>query len=469
MAETIRTYETKISNLQQQISHLQNQLTEARQLAVDKNHSPDDAHYNEMAVYLQNHFDQKLREAEVGNGISLNNEYELFPFCRFTLSRIYLVDPGLGKRVVEKPIGMKKKEIVEVVNFAVSKLNENHNGQMLYSPDDFLEGIYRTEPTMGTHYELYFRDKEQTPSSLHYRKVAYTRLFGPLHFVSNDYVYTAKSIINLILPLKGRLEKFATFMDRFVKVCVERDKRVHLTVVYFGQEGLQDVRNIMQNVQSMHRFPHLKLLSLNGNFSRGRGLQEGVQSLSTGSSSLLFFCDVDIVFSTDFLERCRLNAKEGQRVYYPIVFSLYNPRVVYSLQDMPMPSEAEQLAISKDTGFWRDFGYGMTCQYLTDFQIIGGFDEKFTGWGTEDVYLYKKYLKSNYFVIRATDPGIFHQWHEKYCDPNLSQDQYRGCIRSKALNEASHAQLGMLAFKEEIDIHKSLKTKKKVYKQPTLT
>ena len=414
--------------------------------------------YKEQALKFHAHFEDKLRDAEITSGNHFNNEYEMFPFSRFTLSRIYLVDPGLGKRVVEKPIGLKKKEILDVVNFAIAQLNDGREGETMYTVDDFLEGLKRTEPTLGTHTELYFKDIDQG-NTLNYRKLTLSRPFGPLQTMLNENLSTNKQLINLVLPLKGRIDKFQAFMSRFERVCIKHDKRVHLTVVYFGEEGLNDVKNLIGQTSKKYRFKNIKLVTLKEEFSRGRGLQMGTQSWTQGDV-LMFLCDVDIVFSTDFLERCRLNAKKGSRVYYPMVFSLYNPKVVYSLQDNKIPPEKEQLVISKDTGFWRDFGYGMTCQYRSDFLKVKGFDVEITGWGEEDVYLYRKYVKSDYMVIRATDPGIFHLWHEKVCIPELPPDQYRGCIRSKALNEASHAQLGMLAFKDEIDIHRSINKKK---------
>uniref|UniRef100_A0A3B5AVF0 Hexosyltransferase n=1 Tax=Stegastes partitus TaxID=144197 RepID=A0A3B5AVF0_9TELE len=308
-------------------------------------------------------------------------------------------------------------------------------------------GITRTERDKGTLYELTFRGE----SSNEFKRLVLFRPFGPLMKVKNEKVDTSSVPINIIVPLSRRTDKFKQFMHNFREVCVRQDGQVHLTVVYFGKEQMSEVRSTLENTSREVNFKNYTLLQLDEEFSRGRGLDVGARAWK-GGNVLLFFCDVDIYFNADFLNTCRLNTQPGKKVFYPVLFSQYNPTLIYGSPEHVPPVE-QQLVIKKDTGFWRDFGFGMTCQYRSDFINIGGFDIDIKGWGGEDVHLYRKYLHSNLLVVRAPSRGLFHLWHEKHCADELPPDQYRMCMQSKAMNEASHGQLGMLFFRHEIEAH----------------
>ncbi|XP_033501965.2 chondroitin sulfate N-acetylgalactosaminyltransferase 1 [Epinephelus lanceolatus] len=409
---------------------------------------------------LQEFLRSQLSKAEVTAGTRLPSEYAVVPFESFTLQRVYQLEMGLTRHPEEKPVRKDKREALgEVLEMALHSLNtpssqqdsrsavENTQTSKVYTPSDFIEGITRTEKDKGTLYELTLRGE----SSNEFRRLVLFRPFGPLMKVKNERVDTASVPINIIVPLSKRTDKFKHFMHNFREVCVRQDGRVHLTVVYFGKEQMSEVRSTLENTSREVNFKNYTLLQLDEEFSRGRGLDIGARAWK-GGNVLLFFCDVDIYFTADFLNTCRLNTQPGKKVFYPVLFSQYNPTLIYGSPEHIPPVE-QQLVIKKDTGFWRDFGFGMTCQYRSDFINIGGFDIDIKGWGGEDVHLYRKYLHSNLLVVRAPSRGLFHLWHEKHCADELPPDQYRMCMQSKAMNEASHGQLGMLFFRHEIEAH----------------
>ncbi|XP_070696777.1 chondroitin sulfate N-acetylgalactosaminyltransferase 2 [Pempheris klunzingeri] len=455
----------RAASLKRQIAQLKQELQEMSEklkLLQDKKELPGvqglaeakDQEPGDLLEYLHSQIDK----AEVNTGARLPSEYALVPFESFTSSKVYQLEMGLTRHPEEKPVRKDRRdELVEVIEAALDIINnpDEEDGveedmpmqRQTYTEAHFFEGLYRTERDKGTLYELFFA-KEDSSS---FRHVTLFRPFGPLMKVRSTSVETSGMIINIIVPLAGRVETFSQFLHNFREVCIQQDRRVHLTVVYFGQEGRQEVKSSLEKMSREESFSNYTLIPVDEEFSRGRGLDIGAHAWKNGDV-LMFFCDVDIHFTLEFLNTCRLHTAPNKKVFYPVVFSLYNPAIVYGNLELAPPIEL-QLIHKKDAGFWRDFGFGMTCQYRSDFLNIGGFDLEVKGWGVEDVHLYRKYLRSDVIVTRTPVSSLFHLWHEKQCADELTPEQYRMCIQSKAMNEASHSHLGMLVFREEIEAH----------------
>lgn len=187
-------------------------------------------------------------------------------------------------------------------------------------------------------------------------------------------------------------------------------------------------------------------------------------------NKLIFFCDVDVLFTQNFLDLCRFNTRKNQQAFFPILYSYYNPKRYQSLDSRAVLLESIfdkvnsnkstyftaadtkkiDLAINNEFGSWRDSGFGMACFYKNDFDNAGGFGEyvnKFV-WGGEDKYLVRKFLEINIEIFRAVTPGLFHLFHAKTCDYKaMNESQLNECIKVKVANEAPANELAMLYYK----------------------
>ena len=249
------------------------------------------------------------------------------------------------------------------------------------------DGLFKTDALEGTRYLFKFKS-----NSGKLYKLSIIRPFGPyiLDGKITEQTLKATELINVIVPLSGRTDRLDTFLTHFEKVCVKTNENVFLTVVIHGEGSSKEIKKKIQEFSKRTGFKMYDIVHRTEPFSRGRALHDGVIRWNGYKNVLLFFCDIDVTFNVAFLRRCRLNTEIGRNVYYPVLFSLYNPKIVY--RKKKIRSELEMLQIDQETGTWRPLGYGMMCVYRPDYLKIGGFNLKIKGWGGEDNDLYNRYI-----------------------------------------------------------------------------
>lgn len=301
-------------------------------------------------------------------------------------------------------------------------------------------GYIRISPMQGIQYLLDLRmisyqhigfSRRKLSLNVHYQ-AHMQQPFGSLVYSSSS-VSIRKPIVHIILPLTGRLKEFAAFLSNFEKVVLVNDEKVKLLIMYFPDVSpYSNHQNILRIYNES--YPNFEVIwkPVKGPFSRGLALQLGVSYF--GPHALLFFCDVDLVFDMEFLDRCREHSVRGKRVYYPMVFSQFN----HSIGNLTKSTSH----LHGDKGFWRRYGFGMVCVYGEDVTAVGGFDTNIQGWGLEDVRLFEKFVSiGRYDVIRAPDPGLIHIYHKASCSSDLEPNRLRSCETSKMSQLASSSSL----------------------------
>uniref|UniRef100_A0A4W4F686 Hexosyltransferase n=1 Tax=Electrophorus electricus TaxID=8005 RepID=A0A4W4F686_ELEEL len=265
----------------------------------------------ELEMFLQ----RQLYRAEIHLGTNLPNEYAVVPFESFTLQRVYQLETGLTQHPVQRALRQDLGGVLETALHILNGPRDRDDPQFFGQTENELDffffcivlGLFRTERDKGTLYNLAFRDN----TSLDFRRLVFFRPFAPLMKVKEEVIDTSKILINIIVPLAKEVDIFRQFMHNFREIYNEQEENLHLTVVFFGTEKLGEVRRIIDSTARTMRHKNFTLIHLNEQFSRGRGLNVGARAWKK-CNVLLFFCDVDVHFTTEFLYSCRMNAKPGK-------------------------------------------------------------------------------------------------------------------------------------------------------------
>lgn len=245
--------------------------------------------------------------------------------------------------------------------------------------------------------------------------------------------------IHVIVPYSHRPHRLEAFLKMFAMYFSASHSKLLRIVISTTEEEESDVLAAGDRHSQLDDERFSVVTSKgdeSGQFSRAVALREAVKTVP--KDEVVFFADADLAVGGNFLQNCRVNVVKGYQVWFPVMFSLY--------------PYGKRLS-SKD-GLWRRSSYGMACMYRTDFDAVGGFggeeETAFTGWGSEDVFLYNRFRDhEKYAVLRTLEPGLQHQWHGKDCERN---EHYESCMRTVYMTIGSQDQIAKLMADANVDI-----------------
>lgn len=210
-------------------------------------------------------------------------------------------------------------------------------------------------------------------------------------------------------------------MRNYEEVALQpEDQRTDLLVaLYVDAPESSQLISQLSSLRARYPGSRINYLPLAGNFSRGVALDRAIRSSYCAPEDIVFFIDVDMIFTAQSIDRIRHNVIRGRQIYLPIVFSEYDPQTMGRLAETQMAGQSSAAGftsplanvshptlpanfslpypITDENGYFRQFGYGLAGIYKADLQRpdLKGFSTDITGWGLEDVVFIENVIALN--------------------------------------------------------------------------
>ncbi len=248
--------------------------------------------------------------------------------------------------------------------------------------------------------------------------------------------------IHMIVPVSGRLLTLKRLLTNFDRVVMRSNDvdliNIHLYIILMetaedSGERMSTIADYIKKFLKNYSSPRIHLLEVeNGNFTRGYARSYGASHFN--NTDLLFFIDLDMIFTRDLFPRIRHHTILNKQVYFPIIFSQYDPKF---WETTPIQTNFSSFYLRDDIGYWREYGFGMLGIYKADLGHAN-WNVEISGWGKEDVEIYDKLVQSPTLnVFRTIDNSLMHIFHTKECLSTLHDDQMNMCKGTKSITLGS--------------------------------
>jgi hypothetical protein len=228
----------------------------------------------------------------------------------------------------------------------------------------------------------------------------------------------AKKNLDIGIPISARdakLPDFAKFLGSSIREFRQRtqDAKVNIRLLitrYPGDVATDKFRQALANDASLDMASVIFVnVTYSEIFNRAAAINSLHRRACHSEDCVLSIADIDLQVGPRFIRNALLYVAP-KTVYFPIVWSEFNPEIIKRVETLKGPLDK----YTKHRGLWRDFGFGMYAISGTDATSMLQ-DTNFVGWGGEDNDFHRRVGMKNWTIVREHEPDLVHVWHPKIC------------------------------------------------------
>ncbi len=204
-------------------------------------------------------------------------------------------------------------------------------------------------------------------------------------------------MLTLVIPNRNR--DLTTVARTLGSIAPQLDEQLRLVVIDYGSKKAYQ-QQLVQLCQQWPKIEVMLCMTQGQLWQKTRAINIVLKRCQT---PFFMVADMDMLFHPEFKQKIMPHCQEGQATYFQVG--------ILSETESQTPKAFEQYDIKFITDH---LATGMTLAPTTLLQAIGGYDEFYHGWGSEDTDLHVRLRNTTIGVhFYQEQTLLLHQWHPK--------------------------------------------------------
>ncbi|XP_060565035.1 chondroitin sulfate glucuronyltransferase-like [Ruditapes philippinarum] len=352
----------------------------------------------------------------------VDNRFSIIPWVYFTEKDMFLDDEVTN---VKDLSGADIPDILDIKREIAENLNKKYPSR--FTLETIVNGYRRFDPNRGMEYtiDILLLDKTKNNGKV-FKRVHLVRPIGNVELVPTPFV-TENIPLHIILPLQPtNVDSLEKFLVSYAHSCLVTKQDVYLIValLYPAAKATKDpfekAKKVIDDTNKKYNSKEKLYWKALENAVTDINIMDKLQT-EFKSDVLILLTTVNSEmspnFTSQYLNRVRMNTVKENQVYFPMGFWQYRPNLLYDKK--PFPASVE---IGQKLGIYNKKATDNAGFYLSDYKTARNAMKSIPSDIFTMFITYKKF-----HVFQAVEPNLKFKWMYITCDSRMQKMQFEEC------------------------------------------